>query len=63
MKIFNLISWIGFIVAGIIMVCGIIDFLRGGGLFGLKHSSTFFTVANSVMLVSLFFKFFLGEKD
>lgn len=56
MKIFNLLSWIGFGAAVVFMICGLIDFMNGGGVFGLKHSSTFFTVANTALLEAVFFK-------
>ena len=53
MKFLSLITWLGIIFAIILMLCGLIDFIQGGGLFGLKHSSTFFTVANSALLVAI----------
>ena len=63
MKILNLLSWVSFGVAGALMICGLIDFMNGGGVFGLKHSSTFFTVANTALLVALFFKFMAKESE
>jgi len=59
MKIFNLFSWIAIVVAVILMICAVIDHLGGGGVFGLKHSSTFFTMANSFFLIALVIKFFI----
>jgi len=50
MKFLNLITWVGIVFAIILMIMGFIDFMNGGGLFGLKHSSTFFTVANTALL-------------
>ncbi len=63
MKIFNLFSWIAIIAAGILMICAVIDHLGGGGVFGLKHSSTFFTMANTSLLIALIIKFFLVNKN
>jgi len=34
----------------ILIILGLIDFMNGGGVFGLKHSSTFFTAANTALL-------------
>jgi len=67
MKIFNLFSWIAIVLAGILMICGVIDHLSGGGdqlsggLFGFKHSSTFFTLANTSLLMALIIKFFMNR--
>jgi hypothetical protein len=58
MKPFILISWICAVIAVILMACGAIDFIGGGGVFGLKHSSTFFTVANSFLLLTIFFRWY-----
>jgi hypothetical protein len=58
MKPFILISWLCAVVAVILIVCGAIDFIGGGGIFGLKHSSTFFTVANTFLLFTIFFRWF-----
>jgi hypothetical protein len=58
MKPFILISWLSAVVAVILIVCGAIDFVGGGGIFGLKHSSTFFTVANTFLLLTIFFRWF-----
>jgi hypothetical protein len=58
MKPFILISWICAGIALILIVCGLIDFQAGGGVFGLKHSSTFFTVANTFLLFTIFFRWF-----
>jgi len=63
MKIFNLLSWAGFGIAVILMICGLIDSFYGGGVFGLKHSSTFFTVANTALLVALFVKLMARESE
>jgi hypothetical protein len=63
MKLFNLISWICAIVAAILIVCGLIDFLNGGGVFGLKHSSTFFTVANTFLLFTIFFRWYYTDTE
>lgn len=56
MKFLNLITWVGIIFAIILMIMGFIDFINGGGVFGLKHSSTFFTVANTALLVAIIAK-------
>ena len=53
MKFLNLIAWLGIIFAIILIILGFIDFIQGGGVFGLKHSSTFFTVANTALLVAV----------
>ncbi len=58
MKPFILFSWICAAIAVILIVCGAIDFLGGGGVFGLKHSSTFFTVANTFLLFTIFFRWY-----
>ena len=58
MKQFILISWICAVIAVILIVCGAIDFLGGGGVMGLKHSSTFFTVANTFLLFTIFFRWY-----
>lgn len=50
MKFLSLITWAGIISAIIFIILGLIDFMSGGGVFGLKHSSTFFTVANTALL-------------
>lgn len=50
MKFLSLITWMGIIFAIVLIILGLIDFMNGGGLFGLKHSSTFFTVANTALL-------------
>jgi len=63
MKIFSLFSWICIVIAGICIACGFLDFIRGGGVFGLKHSSTFFTVANTFFLGALIFKFFFSGSE
>ena len=53
MKLFNLIMWLGIIFAIVLILMGFIDFLGGGGVFGLKHSSTFFTIANTGLLFAI----------
>lgn len=53
MKLLNLITWAGIVFAIILMIMGFIDFINGGSVFGLKHSSTFFTVANTALLVAI----------
>lgn len=53
MKFLNLITWVGIIFAIILAILGFIDFIYGGGVFGLKHSSTFFTIANTAFLVAI----------
>lgn len=53
MKFLNLITWVGIVFAIILAILGFIDFISGGGVFGLKHSSTFFTVANTALLVAI----------
>lgn len=53
MKFLNLITWVGIIFAVILAILGFIDFISGGGAFGLKHSSTFFTIANTALLVAI----------
>ncbi|MCD4695184.1 MAG: hypothetical protein K8S16_03000 [Bacteroidales bacterium] len=63
MKIFNLFSWSAVVFAGILMICGVVDHLGGGGVFGLKHSSTFFTMANTSSLIALVIKFFIGSQN
>ncbi len=63
MKPFILISWICAFFALVMMIGGSIDFLGGGGVFGLKHSSTFFTMANTFLLLTLFFKYFNKETE
>jgi hypothetical protein len=63
MKIFHLFSWIAIVLAGIIMIGGVVDHLGGGGVFGFKHSSTFFTMANTFLLIALIIKFFIGNRD
>lgn len=50
MKFLSLITWAGIIFAIVLIILGFIDFMNGGGVFGLKHSSTFFTVANTALL-------------
>jgi len=63
MKPFIIFSWICAVIAAILIVCGAIDFASGGGVFGLKHSSTFFTVANTFLLLTLFFRWFDCKKE
>ncbi|MFU8843787.1 MAG: hypothetical protein ACNA7V_08270 [Bacteroidales bacterium] len=58
MKIFITLSWICALIALILMIGGAIDFLKGGGVFGLKHSSTFYTVANTFLLLTIIFRWF-----
>ncbi len=53
MKFLGLITWAGIIFAIILMILGLIDFFNGGGVFRLKHSSTFFTVANTALLIAI----------
>lgn len=53
MKLLNLIMWLGIIFAIVVILMGFIDFLGGGGVFGLKHSSTFFTIANTGLLFAV----------
>jgi len=53
MKLFNVIMWLGIIFAIVLIIMGFIDFLGGGGVFGLKHSSTFFTIANTGLLFAI----------
>lgn len=53
MKLFNLIMWLGIIFAIALVIMGFIDFLGGGGVFGFKHSSTFFTMANTGLLFAV----------
>ena len=53
MKFLSLITWVGIIFAVILAILGFIDFIYGGGAFGLKHSSTFFTIANTAFLVAI----------
>lgn len=53
MKFLSLITWAGIIFAIALMIMGFIDFMYGGSVFGLKHSSTFFTVANTALLVAI----------
>jgi uncharacterized membrane protein (DUF2068 family) len=56
MKLFILFSWMSAVLAVVLIVCGMIDFVQGGGLFGLKHSTSFFTVANTTLLVTILFR-------
>jgi hypothetical protein len=58
MKILITLSWICACIALILMIGGAIDFLRGGGVFGLKHSSTFYIVANTFLLLTIIFRLF-----
>lgn len=56
MKIYHQLSWAGFGLAVILIILGIIDHLMGGLYFGLKHSSTFITLANTALIGGVFFK-------
>jgi hypothetical protein len=62
MKTFNQLAWVGFGAAVILVICGIIDHLQGGGYFGLKHSSTFITMANTALIAGVFFKLMAPKK-
>ena len=53
MKFLNLITWLGIVFAIILAIMGFIDFINGGGVFGLKHSSTFFTLTNTALLFAM----------
>jgi hypothetical protein len=61
MKPLILVSWICASIALLMLIGGAIDFLGGGGVFGLKHSSTFFTVANTFLLFTIFFRWFNSD--
>jgi len=63
MKPFILLSWCCAGLALVLIICGVIDFLGGGGVFGLKHSSTFFTVANTFLLITLLFRWMTMESE
>jgi len=69
MKLFNLLSYASLLVAIVVMICGAIDFLFygwAGGFLGVKHTTTFFIVANSLVLLAICFKLYSGncsEKD
>ena len=56
MKIFNQLSWVAFGAAVILFICAVIDHLHGGGYFGLKHSSTFVSMANTALIGGVFLK-------
>ena len=59
MKFLIWISWLCVFIAGIIMLFGTIDFLFygwEGGFLGVKHTTTFFLVANSFLLGSISLK-------
>lgn len=56
MKFINLLCWLCIFVAVVIMACGAIDFMFygwKGGFLGVKHTTTFFLVANSFLLLSI----------
>ena len=56
MKIFNQLSWVAFGAAVFLFICAVIDHLNGGGYFGLKHSSTFVSMANTALIGGVFLK-------
>jgi hypothetical protein len=64
MKLLNLLSWITLLMAILIMIFGSIDFLFygiAGGFLGVAHTTTFFHVASSVLLLTISFKLFEHE--
>jgi len=61
MKPLILVSWVCAAIALLMVIGGAIDFLGGGGVFGLKHSSTFFTVANTFLLFTIFLRWFNSD--
>ena len=66
MKKLNWISWLCIIIAGIIMLFGAIDFLFygvTGGFLGVKHTTTFFQVANTFLLATICFILFSNRSE
>ncbi|MCD4681933.1 MAG: hypothetical protein K8R86_01510 [Bacteroidales bacterium] len=61
MKLFNWLSYASLFAAIVVIICGAIDFLFygwAGGFLGVKHTTTFFIVANSLILLAICFKLF-----
>ena len=58
MKIFYLGAWVSGIIAVILMLFGIIDFLIEAKLFGVNHTPYFFQAANSFLLLAILLKLF-----
>ena len=66
MKKLNWISWFCLIIAGIIIFFGAIDFLFygvEGGFLGVKHTTTFFHVANTFLLATICFILFSNSPE
>ncbi|MBN2173885.1 MAG: hypothetical protein JW731_07130 [Bacteroidales bacterium] len=59
--ILNVVIWGGMSLAIVLMIMGYIDFYHGGNYFGLSHSSTFFTIVNTVLLWVVIAKFFYSD--
>ncbi len=57
MKTPNWLTWFFVLVAMVLMLFGLINFLIGGGFLGVIHSANYFHVANSMLLLTLTLKF------
>jgi hypothetical protein len=60
-QILKIVIWGGMIIALVLMVMGYIDFAGGGKVFGLSHSSTFYTLTNTVLLWVVIAKMFHSD--
>jgi hypothetical protein len=60
-QLLQIVIWGGMIVALVLMVMGFIDFSGGGKVFWLSHSSTFYTLTNTVLLWVVIAKMFYPD--
>ncbi|OPX25214.1 MAG: hypothetical protein B1H05_04145 [Candidatus Cloacimonas sp. 4484_140] len=58
----KLLSWIFAILGLLFMLAGCINYLAGDWLFHVSHTISYFQVAISLLLVSIFFTL-IGKKE
>jgi len=66
MKYLEYLIWIAGILAGLLMILGIISFIFSVRFFGINHVVNYYHVANSFLLVvvcSILYMKLKGEKD
>ena len=66
MKYLEYLIWIAGILAGLLMILGIISFIFSVRFFGINHVVNYYHVANSFLLAAIGLILFLkwkGEKD
>lgn len=63
MKYLEYLIWIAGIVAGLLMIFGIIAYFFGIGILGVNHVVNYFHAANSFLLMAICLTLFMRCKE